>query len=138
MTFDEDAIIIYPGFNVYSSELREECHKLQCPSIQKCHLLENFVASLRNLSTKEEISQYKELLESKGRLPLLFPILRIPNFLFFYGFFLRVADLTDLENERQRLLSEINALNSSLSPKSSHIGVFFNIFIDVKIPVSRA
>ncbi|KAL5111906.1 hypothetical protein TcWFU_004154 [Taenia crassiceps] len=92
--YDEDAIIAYPGFNVCSSKLRDECYALQCPSMQRCHLLENFILSLRNSSNSIlEVSRYKESLESK--------------------------DLNDLEGERQRLLSEINALRNSLPSASS-------------------
>ncbi|VDK42425.1 unnamed protein product [Taenia asiatica] len=97
LEYDEDAIIAYPGFNVCSSKLRDECHVLQCPSMQKRHLLENFILSLRNSPTNIlEASRYKESLESK--------------------------DLNDLEGERQRLLSEINALRNSLPSTSDHSG----------------
>ncbi|CDS40853.1 protein mcm10 [Echinococcus multilocularis] len=93
--YNEDAIIAYPGFNVCSSKLRDEYFTLQCPSIQRRHLLKNFIFSLRNSSTNIlEFSRYKESLESK--------------------------DLNDLKGERQRLLSEINALENSLPLTSNH------------------
>ncbi|VDD76866.1 unnamed protein product [Mesocestoides corti] len=108
--YNEDEIIEYPGFNVYSSKLRDNYHVLRCPSIQKCHLLENFIASLRGETAKSEESarRYKESLANKANRTLT-------NY--------EYLGLNDLEGERQRLLAEITALSNS---DSSSISVFLS------------
>ncbi|KAM7540424.1 hypothetical protein Aperf_G00000035196 [Anoplocephala perfoliata] len=96
VAYNEDALIAFPGFNVYSSKLLEKCREFNCPRIQTADLLENFIASLKKTSKTGDFSRYKQSLESK--------------------------DLSDLKGERQRILSEINALKSSMlsfSPEKS-------------------
>ncbi|VUZ46241.1 unnamed protein product [Hymenolepis diminuta] len=89
-SYNEDALIAFPGFNVYSSNLVDRCYEFNCPRIRRADLLENFVESLKKSSDKKgDLSLFKQSLENKG--------------------------LTDLELERQRILSEMKALSAEAS-----------------------
>lgn len=115
MSYNEDAFIAFPGFNVYSSKLLEKCHEFNCPRIQSADLLENFIASLNKSSKSGDFSRYKQSLEDKGW--LLKGYTKLLDLMILVV--LLSSDLSDLEGERQRILSEINALKSSLSSFSS-------------------
>ncbi|KAM3179610.1 hypothetical protein ACTXT7_000197 [Hymenolepis weldensis] len=89
-SYNEDALIAFPGFNVYSSNLVDRCYEFNCPRIRSADLLENFIESLNKSSDKTgDLSLFKQSLENKG--------------------------LTDLELERQRILSEMKALSAEAS-----------------------
>ncbi|KAL7061455.1 hypothetical protein AAHC03_055 [Spirometra sp. Aus1] len=86
-----EEIIEYPGFNVFSSKLRESCHIFGCPPIQRHHLIQNFVDELQR-STQHESKQQTDWTAD-----------------------ISAKDLDSLEAERQRILAEINNLKAQSS-----------------------
>ncbi|BHF61717.1 minichromosome maintenance-related protein [Sparganum proliferum] len=86
-----EEIIEYPGFNVFSSKLRESCHIFGCPPIQRHHLIQNFVEDLQQ-STHHESKQQTDWTGD-----------------------IAAKDLDSLEAERQRILAEINNLKAQSS-----------------------
>uniref|UniRef100_A0A0X3NY01 PSP proline-rich domain-containing protein n=2 Tax=Schistocephalus solidus TaxID=70667 RepID=A0A0X3NY01_SCHSO len=91
LKYKVDEIIEYPGFNVFSSKLRESCHVFGCPPIQRHHLIQNFIAALQQRTDNEGTQKTDWVGE------------------------LTAKDLDSLEAERQRILAEINNLKAQSS-----------------------
>nr|CDS28458.1 protein mcm10 [Hymenolepis microstoma] len=92
-SYNVDALIAFPGFNVYSSNLVDRCYEFNCPRMRSADIIENFIKSLNKSSAKTgDLSLFKQSLENKG--------------------------LSDLEHERQRILSEMKALSAETSIRS--------------------
>ncbi|VDN97261.1 unnamed protein product [Rodentolepis nana] len=93
-TYNVDALIAFPGFNEYSSNLVDRCYEYNCPRMRSSDVIENFIKSLNKSSVKTgDLSLFKQSLENKG--------------------------LSDLELERQRILSEMKALSAETSVHST-------------------
>lgn len=95
LKYNRGALIGYPGFNVdpHPSCL-DDYEYLDCPPMQKHHMLDNFYASLSN--------QSRVLLDNPRE---------------------ATSSLENLQAERQRLLDEINRLNAKISPQAMSTAV---------------
>lgn len=119
-TYDEDALIAYPGFNVHYPELNDKYREFNCPPIRREHLLENFLESLRRRprTPSSDLSEFRQSLENKGWL-----IINCNTFVFLTLLAIILSSgLSDLERERQRILLELQALaGDSVEPEEGKL-----------------